>query len=479
MRCSTRDPLPRRLGLALAAGMLAAAAFCQTQPPGPAPASAPASRPSVEQWRQMAVEVQAEVEKLRGWKFKAPVKIDVYGPAQLRAYIERRLFDEMYGGGRLERTEAFLRTVGLIPPACNLRQTTLDVLLNQVGGFYDPQTRTFHMLQRDAVDYGPLLNRTLIAHELTHALDDQYVDLHPLAFDPSLSEDAAIATGSVIEGSATALMTRYMMREMESGRYDAAQLAEVAAREIERAEPLRRAPPYFSALMAQYVCGMYFVFRGDLSALGGQAGEAENVLAALRDPPRSSEQILHPEKYWRAGLRDEPVLVDDAQVVALLETPGRKVLHINTVGELLCALLATDEGRELNMTAAGSPAYWTNGSASGWGGDRFFLLGELPADRSADSRSADRGGGTLPGETKGLWITAWDTPEDCDEFVEDYLRERDLPGRLVARFAPRAAVFGYGFAQDEFDGLIARLKGASLRFRQGGAVWSPGQAAGA
>lgn len=451
--------------------LLAAAAVCAAALSAPPPkqesqaASARAAEgPTGAEWVQMAKDVQAEVEKLRGWKFKTPVKTDVYDEAQLRRYLESKLFDQIYGGGKLRNTEAFLRMIGLIPGDCDLKQTFLDVLLNQVGGFYDPETKTFYMLKRSGVDYGPLLNRTLVAHELTHALDDQYVDLQKLAFDPELSEDAALAVGSILEGSATALMTRYMMQAMGSGQYDAAQLAEVQMREMQRAEPLLRAPPYFSALIAQYMCGMLFVYRGDPTKMAGDSNEADDVLAALKDPPRSSEQILHPEKYWRAGRRDEPVLVDDRQIQALIQSERRHVIHANTVGELLCALLSSDEHRELNLIAAAQPTFWTNDAATGWGGDRFYLLADGP-DREAASKG-------MKG-LRGVWITAWDTADDRDEFIEDYLFERALPQREVVRLAPRVAVFFYGFDYAERVAIEKKLVEAPLKLTCGGKPWNP------
>lgn len=499
------------MGMAFS-GLLAAACmsaclkcvlYLPAQPAAPTEGSAVVA-PTADEWKAMAEEVTRDVERLRGWKFKTPVNTDVYTEEKLRAYVEAKVFDELYGEGRLERTEAFLRMVGLIPRDCDLRQTFLDVLLNQIGGFYDPDRKTFFMLSRTGVDYGPLLNRTLIAHELTHALDDQYVDLAELAFNPDLTEDAAIAIGSVLEGSATALMSRYSVEAMQSGRYDAAQLAEVHAREMERSRPLLEAPPYFSALIAQYLCGMAFVFRGDLGGLV-DGNEADDVLRALKDPPRSSEQILHPQKYWDPRHRDEPVLVDDDQVRRLVEGDGRSVIFTNTVGELLCAILTTDEARELNLIAAANPAYWTNEAAKGWGGDRFFLLGReerretgaSPDGSGADVSPGQGGSGVSPEpkdddrpaagaaadserpsvllkDLRGVWITTWDAADDREEFIEDYLLWRELPGRHLIRLAPRAAVFLFGYEDGpERERIERALTSTKLRFKKDGRDWSP------
>ncbi len=417
---------------------------------------------------RLAQELQEEVEALRGWKFKHSVKTDVRSEQQLREFIETQLFEQQYGHGRFERTEAFLRMVGLIPPDCDLKKTILDALLNQIGGFYDHESKMFFMLQRAGIGYGPLLTRTLIVHELTHALDDQYVDLGKL-ITPNLDEDSAIAVGSIIEGSATILMMRYMLRAISSGEYNAEQLAEVQRQEIERSQAFLRAPPYFSTLMANYVCGMHFMSRGEPLMPGSgvfEKGIGDTMLAVCKNPPASSEQILHPYKYWDPKRRDGPVIVDERRVERVLRLDGLQVVHKNTVGELLCSLLASDENRELNIFSAALPTYWTNEAATGWGGDRFFLLAE-----GKDVESARK---NLKG-LKGVWITLWDATDDRDEFVEEYELERELPSRSVFTLGARGAVFLFGFDSSQRRALQRRFERTPPAFTKDGKPWSLGR----
>ena len=419
----------------------------------------------------LAKDVAKEVEELRGWKFKRDVPTEVYTEDQLREFIEKKVFQQQYGGGRLERVEAFLRMVGLIPADCDLRKTIVDVLLNQVGGFYDDESKSFYMLQREGVGYGPLLTRTLIAHELTHALDDQYVDLGKM-INAELSEDEAMAIGALVEGSATALMMRYMLRAMLSGDFDTEEIMQAQLQEMERSEEFFRAPPYFSTLMANYICGMYFINRGKppVPAMGAQAddeasaGVGDNVLAACADPPRTSEQILHPEKYWDKRRRDEPVLVDEKAVEKLIAPTGLHIVHRNTVGEMLCSILTEDERRELDIVGASFPGYWTNDAAEGWGGDRFFLLAE-----GADVERAKK---ALKG-LRGVWIIAWDTADDRDEFVDDYELEREIAGRKLLKLGHRGAVYFFGFSETAQRELAGRFEKRPPRFTKGGDRWTP------
>lgn len=414
---------------------------------------------------KMARQIEKDVEEIRGWKFKHPVKTAVYGEEQLRKFIEKRVFEEELGGGKLEQTQAFLRMIGLIPADCDLRKTMMDVLLNQIGGFYDPPSRSFYMLKRSGVTYSPAFARVLIAHELTHALDDQYVELDKLIRDPDMTEDRALAVGAVVEGSATQLMTVYMMRMMKSGELDTDEINQVMKDEMAKAQAFIQAPRYFTTLMASYICGMYFVVKGDVQAVAGEGGPhvADNILRALRDPPQSSEQVLHPNKYWIAAERDPPVLVEDRDVEKLIERPGRFVVHRNTVGEALCALLTQDSEKDFNIMLASFPQYWTNDAAAGWGGDRFFLLADGPDARTA-AQKLER--------LRGVWVTAWDTADDRAEFVADYTDQRDLPSRRGFRVSPRVHVFTFGYSAAEAEALEQAWRASPPSFRHGGRPWS-------
>lgn len=445
----------RTLG-ALAAGVfLALPTFAQTSQP---------TSDGAEDLVAMAKEVEKDVAELRGWPFKRPVATDVRSEEQLRKFIEKRIFEEELGGGKLELTQAFLRLIGLIPRDCDMRKTMMDVLLNQIGGFYDPQTKAFYMLQRSGVSYGPLVNRILVAHELTHALDDQYLDLDKLIKSRAPTEDWSLTVGSVVEGSATQLMTAYAQRAMTSGKFDVNQLNQVAKDEMERSQSFLSAPPYFRTLVASYLCGMFFVVRGDVAQVANIDPETiqKNMLALAKDPPHSSEQIVHPEKYWDKAKRDAPVVFDDAAIEKLISGDGLVVIHRNTVGEIMCSLLTTDPDADFNIMLASNPQYWTNVAASGWGGDRFYLLAT-----GKDEKSAAKD----PREPRGVWLTAWDSAEDRDEFLDDYAVHRKDAKRGVWKVGDRLAVFTYGFADSELGRLRSALAADKIAARKDEKPW--------
>lgn len=404
-----------------------------------------------------AEEVMKEVEEVRGWRFKGPVAKDVRTREELRAFLERKLLEEELGEGKLKAWQAWLRTMGLIPEELDLRKTILEVLLNQIGGFYDPQEKAFYMMAESA-RFPELVHHMLMAHELCHALDDQYCDLARLTHPPgrALTEDEEHAIGSMVEGSATALMFAWMRRAVRRGAA-AERLMEFQESELERARPLLEAPRYLSLLVGRYMVGAGFVLKGrPLASVGPGPDSGAAILEASSSPPRSSEQVLHPEKYWDPDQRDEPVrLVEEEDLVGWIRAAsGRELVHRDTLGEMVCAILAVE--RKLNPALMGNPGYWTNRYARGWGGDRLFLLGARREDGEVDLAN--------PGV---VWVTMWDTEADRREFEERVRRTRGGRPGFDAAGEGRVAVFTFGAC----GGVQPAEVAARLRFEKDGRAW--------
>jgi len=432
------------------------------------PRTLPAQRPEppARSLERLADEIAAEVESLRGWPFKTPVTKRRSTTEEALRYIERRT-EAGVPQGRLALQEAMLRTIGLIPPGMDLKATLLGLLENQVGGYYDPETRALYLVERPG-GLPAVAERLILAHELTHALDDQYVGLERLMKElANRSEDMDVVVSALGEGSATGLMVQYLARLQAAGRLDMAALQEYAAEETARSKPLLDAPPYFSALVASYVCGMQFLAKGNLIALAlapDNKAFGESFLAAVKNPPRSTEQILHPAKYWEGGALDEPVVVDDRSVERWLSRPLLHIVHTDTLGEMLTAILTGPKDRRLDLTRMQQPGAWTSTAAAGWGGDRFFLLSE-----GATPDEARR----MRGRLRGVWLTAWDTAADRDEWLAA-LPGSSLPaGHAAVPVADRAGVVFIGFADEERQGLIAAMAQQPPAFARGGTPWSP------
>src|SRR5262249_53627754 len=220
-----------------------------------------------------------------------------------------------------------------------------------------------------------LLDRTMIAHELCHALDDQYVDLRALQTpaDRELTVDESYVVGGVVEGSATALMNLWMVKAIRGG----ARLPDPAAmqqQQKDQMEVLAKSPPYCWLLAANYMVGAHFLTRGK-GVMGGDGGRA--ILEVSKAMPRSTEQLLHPQKYWDPSQRDEPVVLchGDVACARVAAATGLELLERNPLGELVVALLAEPPQRRLDPIGMTGADYWTNAAARGWGGDRLLLLG--------------------------------------------------------------------------------------------------------
>ena len=274
-----------------------------------------AEPPRGETLGRLADEVAKEVEQLRGWTFKRPVKKERVTLAGAKADVRRMLLAGDTSDRRA-RVQAFLRVAGLIPQDTDLVATSLDVLDQQVAGYYEPATRTLRLVDR-ADPMPPFVERMILAHELTHALDDQYIDLADMLKPGNRTEDTEFVASALAEGSATALMLQHMFLAQRSGRFGMADLTQYLTDELDRARMLEKLPRYFSAMFGSYVVGAAFLAKGELTALLAMPDNravGESLVTARRFLPRSSEQLLHAEKYWDPNRRDEPVVFDDRAI---------------------------------------------------------------------------------------------------------------------------------------------------------------------
>jgi len=462
--------------LAILAPLASAAAPSKAAPTAarPAPAAArpslpaaaaPAAPAAATDLIQVADEVARDVESLRGWKFKEPVKKQLVTEEQTRAWLEKEI-EKQAPPALLARKQAFLRMIGLLPPDCDLKKTLVTLLQGQIAGYYDPEAKTLSLVKRDSMPRSGFVERIMLSHELTHALDDQYADLTKLVKDHGgKTEDGDLVVASVFEGSATAEMMRYTPRLQMSGQFDLSELLTYAKEEEGRNRTFLEAPRYFSVMLATYMCGMNFLARGNFaSLLLGEKNVGDDFLAAAKNPPRSTKQILHPEKYWESAKRDEPVLVADDDVKKMLAVGGRFVVHTDTLGEMLCAILASSKDAKPDVMSMAMASYWTNPAATGWGGDRFYLLA-AGSGADADAKSLK--------DLRGLWITLWDTAQDRDEFLQVFEQAMPNAARTAMKWGSQGAVFFFNFTDAERKDLEAKLQKSPPKMTRDAKPWTP------
>jgi hypothetical protein len=308
------------------------------------------------------------------------------------------------------------------------------------------------------------VERMVLAHELTHALDDQTIDLASLMKPGSGTEDTDFVAAAIGEGSATSLMLQSMLIAQKSGRFSLAELSSYVTKELARAQTLEQLPRYFSAMFGSYVVGAAFLAKGDLATLMAMPDNraiGDALLAARRVLPRSSEQVLHPDKYWDAPRADQPIVFDDRAAATWLNKPGRRIIHRDTLGELLTAILTAPRDEARGLAELQSPAAWTNVGAAGWGGDRFYLLG---------TRSESEALKTTEG-LQGVWMTAWDTPKDRDEFLAALDKGSPAPDSVAVPIGRQLAAVFISVDQAERESLVRRLNLLPLPMTRGGQTW--------
>lgn len=371
--------------------------------------SDPAALVEVDSVTALTASILPRLAELRGLQFLHPIPVRVESDSAARAYFSARSArDAPPETLRVQSRAAAL--LGLLPAGFDLEAQLLDLMQEQAAGYYDPESKTFVVLG----DMPRGAARGIVVHELTHGLDDQHFNLDSL-MTVQPGDDRMLALAAVIEGSATAVMSRYMTEQLAANRMSAADLAALAETDAGRGDRFQAAPPMIQrGLAAPYVLGMNFLLRGNPSAL--MALSADDLNQAFRHPPRSSEQVLHPQKYWDESQADEPQPVPALDAARVL---GRDWHYAGAgeLGELFLALLVDRQPEPVLALAARSSSAWTNPAAAGWGGDRWWLF-------ENGARAAV------------VLATVWDTDRDADEFAAAVRR----PEFQVARSGPWVVV---------------------------------------
>ena len=301
----------------------------------------------------------------------------------------------------LINTQEVYKLLGLIPQDAELRQLVLDLYTEQIAGFYDTETEELYLIAESAGRELSAIEETTLAHEYVHALQQQHFDIHFMLEAVEDNSDAYAALAALVEGDATFLQEIYMMGQLTPER----QMEAIRDSEGTTSSAFNSSPYILQqSLLFPYVHGAFFV--GTLivelaidSALNRDtAGQQPVVGSGWRivddmydDPPVSTEQILHPEKYAQ---REAPIPIELPYAVAFLSEEWAEV-DVDVMGEFfLRTYLETRAGQDqfgLNLAES---------AAAGWGGDKYSLM-RGPAGQYALAS-----------------IIAWDSPHDATEFYE-------------------------------------------------------------
>jgi hypothetical protein len=351
--------------------------------------------------RKRTAKLLLEAERIRGFKLRKHPPWSKRTNAGIYRYFTRLVHAS--GRGREIRLGTKLyAALGFWPADFDLVRVQLRAQSGAVGAFYTPAERAFTLVPHGpgrTSGYARVEKEAQVVHEYVHAIQDESLGLSRLKM--YAGNDRGNAVRALLEGDAVLAMSIYTVGRRH-GRDKERRLAyvtrETARRRkgmqaILRMPDMRKAPKVIGVNMVfPYTGGSMFVETA--YRRGGWAA----VNACYRTPPISTEQIIHPEKFFRKKPRqpiEDPVKIDlpDVPAAAL---PGARLIDVDSLGELEITVLLA--GAVSNARA--------RMSAAGWGGDRYAAY--------------ERTAGAAAGELVICWLSVWDSERDAREFFSAY-----------------------------------------------------------
>lgn len=330
------------------------------------------------QYQDQYDRITNEMEEIRELELLQPINLSTKTRAEVQNETAQDLETD-YPAIDRSNDQRVLVAFGLMDPDQDIGEIYVELLGEQIAGYYDPETDEMVVVSDDAPgEELSASNQVTYAHEVVHALQDQHFDLESFG-DQRIegSDDESLAITALIEGDATAAQIQYLITNPEliadlSGEISAGDAA---------SEALDNAPPIVSAtLLFPYEQGQVFI-----DAIMAD-GEWDAVNAAFASPPVSTEQILHPDKYLEGEM---PVAVAMPNIAEGLD-PEWTTFDTNTMGEFQISVLLNDGDVSARQAEQ---------AAEGWGGDTYTVVGTEDRDVI-------------------VWNSEWDTEDDALEFAE-------------------------------------------------------------
>ncbi|MFQ5655301.1 MAG: hypothetical protein ACE5GW_11300 [Planctomycetota bacterium] len=342
------------------------------------------------------------IERLRGMPFRAPVKPGFMSRRDLKGFVIEELAREL-PPAKMEEMRKSLLVLGLSDRSFDPHTLLPRLYTEQIGGFYDTRKKTLYLIAETkkrgdkrpkpsflgkllGVDQGPdpAEQKMALVHEMSHALMDQHFDLEGLQTRFEEDDDALMAFAALVEGEATTMMLveaqgrSFLRTPAGAMKFGAGALAALALGLS--GSTLASAPPVVAeGLLFPYLKGMIFVL-----SLTNPTGDWSRVDRAFGEPPISTEQILHPEKYISG--EDPPLGIDLPDLASSAGEAWTEVTE-NVLGEWAAEVLLRGRGILDSRRVA-----------AGWGGDAYLVLEDAA------------------GRLAVVLRTTWDTEEDAGEF---------------------------------------------------------------
>jgi hypothetical protein len=386
---------------------VATATVTSTEPAPPASGS-----PAEDDLAAAVAEIEAQVRETRQLPDPQIGPPELLTRDELAAELDAS-FAEDYPPDEREADNVVLRALGLLDAGQDVGELQKDLLTSQVLGFYDDQARRMVIVSDAGLD---ALGRITYAHEYTHALQDKAFGLAGLELEAEGQDDRSLGRLALVEGDATVTMFLWALQ------FAPEVMAEIQETPI---PDTGEAPQWMvDSLSFPYVAGATFVFQLWTTADPGA------VDAVYAQPPASTEQILHYDKYV-AG--EVPIEVPELDLAGALGARWSAV-ESTSIGEAQIGIFLRFLGASDQVAAAAS---------SGWGGDR------LTAARDGDDVAL-------------AWRLAWDRPADATEFAAAWTRVVDdgaipIPAR-VEQLSDTEVLVVHGSTQAIVDAAVAAAR---------------------
>jgi hypothetical protein len=334
----------------LAASCFAGGSTLRAQQAATAPPAAVSPKVNNAEFAATADEVLQQVSEITGLKLLTPLKKTLRSRDEIRAYVIREMDEEKRPAERYAEARS-AEAFGLIPKGFDLDSFLVDLLTEQIAGLYDPKAREFYI-----ADWIPLDDqRMVMAHELTHALQDQHFQIESWVKAARPNDDAELAREAVLEGSAMAAMIDYLLKGTGRTVEDLPAIdPSLFAGDMSKTPKLQEAPQFMKdALVFPYFGGLTF------SSAILKAGGWNGLSAIFAKPPVSTQQIMHPALY-KSGKVPAPVAMPSLE--KLLGSDWAK-LDENVMGEFGWKGIV----KQFLGEARAKPL------AAAWDGDRYTL----------------------------------------------------------------------------------------------------------
>ncbi len=352
-------------------------------------------------------EIEAAVARIRGLKFLKPVDYAILTRAEIGKVLSEKLA-EQYTEAEFAELALGLAAMGLLPEGYPLREKYIALLGEQVAAFYDQHAHKLYMFEDASLENSA--NRVILAHELTHALQDQHFSLAKLPLEIKDNDDRAFAASALIEGDATLVMSAYMLENISLSALTET-LGQMAT--MNTAE-LMEAPRYLREML------LFPYLQGQIFCTAIQAAGGFGMLSMVyKHPPASTAQILHPEKYPS----EAPIRVEWPET----SLQGKKPILDNVLGE---------QGTRIAMEEWGIESAAALRAAEGWRGDRYLIFGK--------------------GESL-VWRSVWATPSDAEEAAAACEQRAAKIGGEVLRPSEKEVVLLRAASPEERAALVEKF----------------------